>query len=39
MLARTLQTLEKFQECFQELCKRWKNCVIAQWNCYEGNVV
>jgi hypothetical protein len=26
------------QECFQHLYSRWQNCVVAQGDCFEGNV-
>jgi len=28
-----------FQERFQQLYSRWQKCVVAQWDCFEGNVV
>jgi len=27
-----------FQECFQQLCSRWKKCIVAQDEYFEGNV-
>jgi hypothetical protein len=27
-----------FQECFQHICCRWQNCVVAQGDYFEGNV-
>jgi len=28
-----------FQECFQHLNSCWHKCIVAQEDCFEGNVV
>jgi hypothetical protein len=27
-----------FQECYKHIYSGWRNCIVAQWDCFEGKV-